>query len=241
MNSLQQFSPQLYARIAGVCYLFIIILGVIGQFFVRDSLIVYGDTATTVNNIAASPSLWRAGIAGDLTMHLLDIPVMVIFYLLLKPVNNRIALLGLVFNIIQTAVLVANKLVLLVPALLLKSTEYQAAFAPEQINAQVNLLIEIHNHGLALGLIFFGFACLVYSYLIIKSGYLPKLIGVLMGIAGCSYLISCISLIIAPEVAGKVQLVLVLCVIGELSCALWLLIKGVNLSKWKIKNSLQAL
>src|SRR5258708_35304969 len=90
-------SPQVYARIGGILYLLIIIAGALGEIFIRGKLIVSGDAISTANNILTSQSLWRMGIAGDLLMHLFDIPLMLVFYVLLKPVNKNLALLALLF------------------------------------------------------------------------------------------------------------------------------------------------
>ena len=87
-------SPQVYARIGGILYLLIIVLGALGQIFIRGALIAPGDAVATGNNIMASQSLWRIGILGDLMMHLFDIPVMLVFYVLLKPANKNLVLLG---------------------------------------------------------------------------------------------------------------------------------------------------
>lgn len=235
MHSIQQ-SPMVYTRIAGICYLLIIVAGFIGQIFIRGSLIVPSDALATVNNLVASPLLWRMGIVGDVFMHIFDIPMMVILYLLLKPINKSVALLGLAFNLIQTAVLVMNKMALILPLLILGNTEYAAAFTPSQINAQIMLLIDIHNYGFGLGLIFFGFACLSYGYLIYRSEYFPKFIGIFILIAGCSYLISSFTLILLPEFYANIYPVLVLCLIAELTFALWLVFKGVDFERWKNKT-----
>src|SRR5438128_7762904 len=112
-NHTVETSPQVYARIGGVLYLIIIVAGLFGEAFVRDKLIVSGDATATANNIMASQLLWRSGIAGDLIMHVCDVPLVLIFYVLLRPVNKNLALLALLFNLIQTAVLVANELNLL--------------------------------------------------------------------------------------------------------------------------------
>jgi Domain of unknown function (DUF4386) len=228
-----EYSVLNYARTGGIFYLMIIIAGVIGQVFIRGSLIVPGDGALTASNIMASPLLWRAGITGDLMMHIFDIPLMTILYMLLKPVNKGVALLGLVFNIIQTAILVVSKLALIVPLIILTHSEYLAAFASTQINAQIMLLTDIHNYGLGLGLIFFGFACLAYGYLLFKSNYFPKIIGVLMTIAGISYLINSFTLLLAPQYSGAIFPVLILCLIAELTFALWLTTKGVIVAEWE--------
>ena len=109
-------SPQRYARIGGVVYLAIIVLGIFGEAFVRGTLVVSGDATATANAIAASESLWRVGITGDLLMHVLDLPMILLLYVLLRPVSETLALLATFLNLIQTAVLVANKLNLLAPA-----------------------------------------------------------------------------------------------------------------------------
>lgn len=226
-------SPNFYAKIAGLSYLLIIGLGLIGQLFIRDTLIVWGDGALTASNILQAETIWRLGITGDVLMHALDIPVMIILYLLLKQVHKPLALISVAFNLAQTAVLVANKLVLLVPLILMNSAGYVAAFNIEQIHAQVMLLAHLHDYGFALGLIFFGFACIGYGLLMFKSNYLPKFIGVLMMIAGASYLINSLTLLLAPSFSGVVFPILVLSFIGELTFALWLIFKGVNLDKWQ--------
>ena len=128
-------SPQLYARLGGWLYLAIIILGMFGELFARATLVVSGDAAATANSISASQFLWRAGIAGDLLMHVLDVPVILILYLLLEPVNESLALLATFINLVQTAVLAANKLNLLIPLFLLEDVAYLNAFSAEQRHA----------------------------------------------------------------------------------------------------------
>ena len=228
-----QTSPQVYARIGGILYLIIIVVGALGQIFVRGTLIVSGDAASTASNVMASQSLWRIGIAGDIMMHVFDIPLILILYLLLKPVNKNLALLAVLFNLIQTAVLVANKLVLLIPLSLLGNADYLKAFEPSQLYALAYLLVKAHEYSFGIGLIFFGFVLLIQGYLLFRSGYFPKTLGVLMAIAGLSYLTNSFTLILAPVYAGTIFPVLVLALIGELSLSLWLIVKGVNVAKWE--------
>lgn len=233
-----KISPQAYARTGGVLYLIIIVAGILGELFVRNKLIASGDAAATAHNIMASPQLWRMGIAGDLIMHVCDIPLMFIFFVLLRPVNKNLALLNLLFNLIQTAVLVANKLNLLLPLFLLGNADYLKAFDPAQLQTLSSLFIKTHAYGFGLGLIFFGFVCLVEGYLIFKSGYLPKILGLMMQIAGLCYLINSFALIVAPTFAGKLfPAILFPCFIAELSLCLWMLVKGVNVAEWNKQAS----
>ena len=228
-----QTSPQVYARIGGILYLIIIIAGALGEIFIRGKLIASGNAISTANNIMVSQSLWRIGIAGDLLMHVCDVPLMLVFYVLLRPVNKNLALLAVLFNLIQTAVLVANKLNLLMPLFLLGNADYLKAFESNQLYALTYLFIKAHDYGFGIGLIFFGFACLIYGYLLFRSGYFPRTLGVLMAIAGLSYLTNSFTLILAPAYAGTIFPILVLALIGELSLCLWLIVKGVDLPKWE--------
>jgi hypothetical protein len=226
-------SPQRYARVGGVLYLIIIVAGVVGELFVRGSLVVPGNAAATANNILASRYLWRAGIAGDLVMHVCDVGLMLVFYVLLRPVNRNLAMLAVLFNLIQTAVLVANKLNLAVPLFLLADATYLKAFTPEQLQALSYVAIRTHDYGFAFGLIFFGFECVVVGYLIINSGYLPKTLGVLMQVAGVCYVINSFAVLLYPPIGSKLfPFILLPPFVAELSLALWLLVKGVDAAKW---------
>ena len=229
-----EISPQRYARIAGVLYLLIIAAGIFGEIFVRGKLVVAGDATATASQIMAAPLLWRFGIAGDIIMQLCYIPVMLVFYLLFRPVHKTLALAALLFNLIQTAVLVANKLTLVVPLFLLGNADYLKAFEPAQLHVLAYLLIKTHNYGFGIGLIFFGFTCLVNGYLIFRSGYLPRIFGILMQLAGLSYLVNSFALLLAPNFLALISPAILLPpFIGELSFCLWLLLKGVNVEQWQ--------
>lgn len=226
-------SPQTYARLGGLLYLVIIAAGAFGELFIRGRLVVSGDAAATAGRIMAAESLWRIGIVGDLLMHLCDVVVMWAIYVLLRPVNRNLALLTLLFNLIQTAVLVANKLTLLVPLVLLGHADYLKAFDPAQLQAWSYVAIRLHEQGFGVGLIFFGCVCLVEGYLIRRSRYLPWLIGLLMQIAGACYLVNSFALLLAPGVEARLfPAILLPCLIAESSFALWLLVKGVNVTEW---------
>jgi hypothetical protein len=234
-------SPQTYARVGGLLYLVIIVAGALGELFVRGTLVVSGDAAATARNIVASESLWRIGIAGDLLMHVCDVFVMWAIYVLLRPVNRNLALLTLLLNLVQTAVLVANKSSLLVPLFLLGDAPYLKAFDPAQLQAWSYLAIRVHEYGFGIGLIFFGCVCLVEGYLIRASRFLPRLIGWLMQVAGACYLVNSFALLVAPAFGARLfPAILLPCLVAELSLALWLTIKGVDVAEWKRRAGMAA-
>jgi hypothetical protein len=210
--------PHSYARIGGALYLVIIVAGILGPLLTRDQLVVPDDAAATAANIAASPDLWRLGIALNVVMQLCDVPVMLILFLLLSPVNKSVAVLALLFNIVQTATLVANQLTLVAAQLL----------AADQAGL-TDVAIAAYSSGEALGLVFFGFTLLGTGYLIRHSRYLPWRIGLLIQIGGVAYIVNSFLLFVTPDLANIVLLIPAF--IAELSLALWLLIKGVDTAK----------
>ncbi|HSW04756.1 DUF4386 domain-containing protein [Aquabacterium sp.] len=219
--------PRFHVRLGGVLYLAIIGLGLFGEMYVRGTLVVPGDAAATAGKLLQSQPLWRAGVAGDLLMQVLDLPVMLILYLLLRPVSRPLALLATLVNLVQTAVLALNKLSLLLPLLLLGDATYLKAFPAEQLQALAYLAIQLHGFGFGIGLIFFGAACLIRGYLIFVSGYLPRVLGLMMLAAGLSYLVNSFALLLAPAWAAALfPAVLVPAFVGELSLCLWMIAKG---------------
>jgi hypothetical protein len=229
-------SPQLYARIGGMLYLIIIVVGVFGEAFVRDRLIVSGDATATAANITSLESLWRFHIAAELFLLICAVALLPILFVLLKPVSRDLALLAAFFNLVSIGVEAATALYLLEALFPLGNAEYLKAFAPEQLYAMTSLALKSHSYGFGVSLIFFGCFCLVIGYLIFRSGYLPKAIGVLMQIAGLSYLTNSFALVLAPAAANRLfPAILLPPFVGEASLCLWLLVKGVNVEKWEEK------
>jgi hypothetical protein len=230
--------PQRYARIGGALYLAIILLGAFAEGFVANKLVVSGDAMATAHNILASPGLWQLSVAGDLIVVLCAVPLLWIEYLLLKPVSKHVVLLALLFNLVSLAVEAISKLFLIVVVPTLGSPDYLKAFEPQQLQVLANLALRSHDVAFNIALIFFGFTCMVNGYLIFKSGYLPKFVGILMQIAGLSYLTACFAALFAPAFADLITpFILLPPLIGESSFCLWLLIKGVNVAKWKERVS----
>ncbi len=234
-NKQLQISPQTFARIGGLAYFIIIVAGILGEIFIRSKLIESGDAAGTARNISNHPGLWRTGIFGDLVMHVFDLVLAVVYYKLFKRVNKSLALLSLLFGMIQTAVLVTNKMNLVLPLFLLEDTAYLKSFSVAQLQELSYLAVRAHEYGFGIGLIFFGFSCLIDGYLIYQSRFLPRFLGVLIAGAGLSYLTNSFLLIFSPRLEASLFPVLLgpLAFIAEFSMCLWLIIRGVDLPAWE--------
>ena len=234
MKSWIERFPEKSARIAGWLYLAIILLGAFGEVAVRGTLVVSGDPAATARAIAGSSLLWRLGIAGDLLMHVLDVPVILIFFYLLRPVSRSLALLATLFNLVQTAVLATNKLTLLLPLLLATGGDQWRDIPAAQLHALSYVAIQAHGHGFAIGLVFFGVACLLRGFMIFRATFLPRTLGVLLACAGLSYLVNSFALLLVPSFAASIfPAVLLPALVGEFSLCLWLIIIGVDKARWQ--------
>jgi hypothetical protein len=226
--------PQRYVKLAGWMYLVIIALGIFGEAIVRGSLVVPGDAGATARAVAADNTLWRAGIAGDLLMHIVDLPVTILLYLLLRAVSRGLALIATAFCLTQTAVLVANKMTLVLPLVVHDSAALAAAFTPAQIDALAFTAIQTHGYGFGVGLIFFGAACILRGYLVARSGFLPPVLGWLLVAAGVSYLVNSFALLLAPSIASALfPAILLPAFVGEFAFAAWLAFKGIDAERWR--------
>ena len=226
-------SSQSDARIGGVLYLVIIAAGLFAE-FVRDRVTVSGDAAATAGNITAHRFMFRLSIAADLATFVCAVAVAAILYALLKPAGRNAALLMLTFNLVQDAVGGLNALNTYRPLQLLCGGDYLNAFTGQQLQAMALLSLNGHSVGFAIALMFFGCSCVALGYLIFTSGFLPKTLGFLMAMAGASYLINSTVRILSPRLASILfPAILFPAFVGELAFALWLTVKGVNVSEWQ--------
>lgn len=220
------------ARIAGFCYFIVIGTGLFSEVFVRQALRVPNDALATAHNIQANEMLFRWGFVADLINFVVGLPAILIIYFLFKRTNKLLLQLALVFVIIQTAIIAVNLLNQISPLLILSNDTYLKEFQPNQLATLSLLSLNIQTQGYAIGLVFFGFYCLIVGYVIYKSKFLPKLFGVLYAITGLCYLVNSFTMFLSKGFENPFFLYLAIPIfIGELSFCLWLLIKGIDTSK----------
>ena len=167
------------ARIAGFCYLIVIGTGLFSEVFVRQALRVPNDALATAHNIQANEMLFRWGFTADIINFAVGLPTILIVYYLFKRTNKLLLQLALAFVIIQTAIIAVNLLNQITPLLLLSNDTYLKTFQPNQLATLSLLYLNIQTQGYAIGLVFFGFYCLIVGYVMYKSKFLPKLFGIL--------------------------------------------------------------
>ena len=228
-----EVSPRLKARIAGLLYLIIIAGGMFAEIFVRGRLVVPGDPAATARNIVTHESLYRWGFAVEAFYCACVIPLTFIFYDLFKVVNKSVAAVEVMFSLTGNAVESVSLLAFFAPLVLLGGGHSVSAIPTEQLESAAYLSLKLFEYGFAICLVFFGFDCLLSGYLIIKSTFFPRVIGVLLAIEGVCYLINSFANFLAPRFAERFFSVLAVSAIGEFSLCLWLLVMGVNEQRWK--------
>ena len=204
----------------------------------RGQLVVANDAAATAHNIVTHELRYRLGFAAELIEILCTVPLALIFYELFKVVNKRVVLLVVFFNLVGTAIESVDLLNHLAPLTLLGGGRYLSAIPVEQLQAQAYLSLKLYELGFAICLVFFGFFCLLLGYLIFRSGFLPRMIGVLLAFQGLCYLVNSFVDFLAPRMADLAFSVLAVSAVGEISLCLWLLVMGVNVTRWNEKARL---
>jgi hypothetical protein len=227
-NSIVDTSQRKAAKIAGIGYLAIIILGIFAEFVIRSKLIVPGDATTTAQNILASEGLFRISIASDLIMLLFDVIVAWALYVILKHFHKSLSLLAAWFRLLHAGIYGITLMTLFFVLLLVSGAGYLTVFGADKLHALVLLFINGHSYGYDLGLVFFAFHCFVLGSLVYKSGYFPRVLGVLMIAASFVYFIGSLIRFLFPGYVTLIQPIYVVAFIAELSFALWLLFKGVK-------------
>jgi len=224
------YSPQKTARVAAFVFLIVFGLGISSELFVLGDIIVPGDAATTVNNIVASESLFRLSLVGGLIRQMFLLLLVLILYKLLKSVNKTIASLMVIFALVSIPITMLNELNHFAVLLLSSGADYVTTFEADQLNTLVMFFLNLREYGTSIPGIF-SLWLLLQGYLVFKSGFLPRILGILLMIGGLCYSILAVLFFLVPNVDATILGVFAF--VGEVLFYLWLLIKGVNIEKWE--------
>lgn len=211
------------ARIAGFSLLIMTLLASSAELYVYPRLIVPGPAAQTAQKIVENQGLFLAGILCYLATFIGDVLVAWALYVLLRPVNPSVSLLTAWFRLVHAVIALAGLLNLVTVLRMLNTPEYLTAFGLDQLHAQVKLLLNSFRYAWGISLIFFGIHLGMLGYLVYRSGYIPRTLGVLLALAGCGHLIYNLSPYLFP---GADLRFLVVTFLGEMVFILWLLVRG---------------
>ncbi|MFZ0908553.1 MAG: DUF4386 domain-containing protein [Candidatus Acidiferrales bacterium] len=228
MDRIAEASPRLKARITGVFYLVTILTGIFSQGFVSGRLVVDGDAAATATNILAHRGLFQLGFAVYLIEMACQIAMTALFYDLLKPAGRSVSLVAAFLGFAGCVIKTFSRVFFISALSILGGAHYLSVFSAEQLKALALLFLNVNDHGAAMALVFFGFYALLTGYLIIRSTFLPRILGVLSVIAGLGWL----SFLYPPLGYRLFPYIAVFGLIGAVSLIVWLLVFGVNEQRW---------
>jgi hypothetical protein len=226
VQSSRSESIQRYARYAGVAMLLSIVFGALGEAYLPGQIIVRGDPTATAANIVEHPMLFRLSFAAYLVEGFCDIILCVLWYIVLKPVNRNVALISAFVGIVSMVTFAIAQSGFWASSLIVQDTAGMASFTPEQRNALAFLSIRISTMIASLFIAFYGTASAIRGYLIMRSGYLPKALGILLMIGGAGFILRGVTYVLAPAYGSFVML-LPMAVAG-IPLTFWLLVKGVD-------------
>src|SRR6266851_1056394 len=226
-------SPRLKARVTGVFYLVTILTGIFAQGFVSGRLVVGGDAAATANNILTHKGLFQLGFAVYLIEMACQVAITALFYDLLKPAGRSVSLVAAFLGLAGCVIKTVSRLFYVAPLFILGGAHYLSAFNSEQLQALALLFLKVNDHGAGIALVFFGFYALLTGYLIIRSTFLPRILGVLSVLGGLGWL----TFLYPPLGYRLFPYVAAFGLLGATALVLWLLVFGVNEKRWEEQAS----
>jgi len=230
--------PQVYARVAGLAYIAVILLGIFSVSYIDTNIVVPGNDAATVSNIMANELRFRISFLSEIVMYVLVVLLSLALFVILKSANRNLALLALLWRLGE-AIIGGSVAVLsgFVPLLILK---HEAAFETEQLQSLVGLFLGVRKAGLDVVLIFIGFGGTLFCYLFFKSKYIPRILSVWGMFTYLSMLILAMTSILIPNLSETVKMAFYAPGgLFEIIIGLWLLVKGINIEQWKVYASNQ--
>lgn len=224
-------SPSTIAKITAVVYLILIVCAGFSQGYVLESMVVWGDAATTANNIITNKSLFKIGYTLFLIEMSCQVAIAVLLLLLLKPAGSKMATVAVYFGVAGATVKTVSILFYIAAFFILTNAAYLNEFTPAQIKALAYLMFDLKAYCAAVSLVFIGISTILFGYLMIKSTFMPKMLGYLTVVAGVGWMS-----FLSPELGFMLfDAVGLISLIGVFALIYWFLRFGVDDEKWRLK------
>ena len=214
------------ARIAGVLYVLLALTGVFSLIYVPTTLVVFGDATATAENIRSSELLFRSGILSGLVSNVIFVFLVLALYRLLKETSHKQAMLMVTLVVISVATGFANTINQLGALIALSGADFLSVFEKPELDAVAYLFIRLNSWGIQIIQIFWGLWLFPFGLLVYKSGFIPKILGVLLIVAGFGYLLSSFMFLVLPNYDGAISTLINILELAELPIIFWLLIVG---------------
>ena len=231
MNFRPETSLKRTARLTGVFYLLTIVAGITAQGFIAERLVSSGNASLTALNIATHPDLFRMGYTVYMIEMVAQTVMTMLFYELLKPVSRTASLIAAVIGVVGCGIKALSRLFYVAPALVLDAPQYLSTFSAEQLHSIALLFYKVNEMGAAIAVVFFGFSALIRGWLVIRSTYLPPVLGWLSVAGGIGWL----AFLWPPLGYRLFMYIAVFALLGSLATIVWLIVFGVNEERWTEK------
>ncbi len=229
------------ARTAGALYLVVILTAGFAEAFVRGRLVVRNDASATAANILAHETLYRAGGAADVVNFVCDLMIALLLYELLKPVSRLGAAAAAIFRIIGDAMGLMLTVAHFAALVVIKNASSTSGFTPQQVQSQAFTFMRLHSQAYNIAMVLFGVHCVLLGFLVARSVFWPRIVGMLLVLAGVCYVFNSFGRLIAPPFAAIFfPYILWPGVLAEFALALWLVAFGVNEGAWNDRALLVA-
>jgi len=219
-------STRKQARIAGLLYVLIAVTAPVGLIYVPGKLFVTGDATATADHIRASESLLRMGMASELLHQAIEVFLVLVLYGLFKAVNKPLARQLAILGLVPIPIVFLNVLNEIAAAILVSGASFLAVFGKPQLDALAMFFVRLHGQGIQVAAIFWGLWLFPFGLLVMRCDFIPKVLGILLMIAGLGYVLDSFTSLILPHYQGAVGDVAGILEMGELPIILWLLIWG---------------
>jgi Domain of unknown function (DUF4386) len=229
MEKIAKTSPRLRARIAGVFEILEGMTSSFGQVFILGRLVVSGDPAATAANILGHERLFWIGYASSLVGVACHIAWALLFYYLFKPVNRTLSLLAAFVGLVVCGLQALTSFLYLAPLLVLQSGNSLGAFTTQQVQTLAFIFLKLNSYAFEIDLVFFGLWCVLTGYLIFKSTFIPRILGVLLAIDGLGWM----TYVYPPLASNLFPFIAAASALAEIPLQLWLAVMGVNADRWK--------
>lgn len=216
------------SRLAGLLYLIVVVTGIFSLGYVPSQLIVRGDPAATLANILAYPALFRFGIASFLVKQLAFLLLPLALFRLLRGVNQNMAVVMVALAVVSVPVALLSLVNRLDLLSLLTDPYYRQAFTPDQLQAAAKRSLDAYRNGLLVTSLFWGLWLLPFGYLVLRSGFLPKFLGIFLMLGCLGYVVDVFGELLVPRYADSwiSDYALRPAAVGEIGICLWLLLVG---------------
>lgn len=228
MGQIREASPRTIGRIAGVCQLAEAVTATFGQVIILGRMIVAGNAAATAANLLGHERLVWAGFASSLLAAVFHVAWAFLMYDLLKPVRRRLAQLALLVMLMGSVMLAVTALLYIAPLLVLQGGGSLSALTTGQLQSLASAFLKLNAYAFDIHTVYFGFWCVLTGFLIFKSTFLPRILGLLLVLSGLGWLLY----LVPPFAVSIFPVIAALSAVGEIPLELWLIVKSVNEQRW---------